>query len=354
MSLQEIVKSRGFKNFMAKLYGIGASIVIVGALFKITHIQGADIMLGVGLITEAVIFFFSAFEPPHVEPDWSLVYPELAGMYHGAEDLGDELPEFMEDDLEEEEDLSVSQQLDQMLSEANIGPELIGSLGAGLRNLNDTASNMNKFTDAAEANTEFVENVKGASSSVNKLSVTYEKASEVLASDIESTEAYHSNIKSASTAAASLSESYSSAAEAMKNDVSATGVFNQSVRDAAENASALAHEYNKSIETLRQSSEALNFSGIDGGNYNEELKKISSNLGALNAVYELQLQNSNEQVEASAKIQESMNEFLTRLDSSISSTQKYEDGVAVLAKNVESLNQVYGNMLSAMNVAPKA
>lgn len=354
MSLQEIVRSRGFKNFMAKLYGIGASVVIVGALFKITHIPGADAMLTVGLLTEAVIFFFSAFEPPHVEPDWSLVYPELAGMYHGVEDIVDDMPEFLEDELEEEEDLSVSQQLDEMLSQANIGPELIASLGAGLQNLNDTASNMNKFTDAAEANTEFVQNVKGASSSVSKLSGTYEKASEALAADIESTEAYHNNIKTASVAAASLSESYQSAASAMKDDVSATGVFNKSVHEAAENASLLAQEYNKSIETLRQSAESLNFTSVDGTSYNEEIRKISSNLAALNAVYELQLQNSNEQVESTAKIQESMSEFLNKLNTSISTTQQYEEGVAILAKNVESLNQVYGNMLAAMNVGPRA
>jgi len=353
MSLQEIVKSRGFKNFMAKLYGIGASVVIIGALFKITHITGANEMLFVGLTTEAIIFFFSAFEPPHVEPDWSLVYPELAGMYHGVEDLGDELPEFLEDELEEE-DLTVSQQLDGMLKEANIGADLIESLSAGLHNLNDTASNMNKFADAAEANVEFVENVKGASSSVSKLSGTYEQASEVLSSDIESTQAYHESIKSASVAAASLSESYQGAAEAMKNDVSATGAFNQSVTEAAERANMLAQEYTKSIETMRQSSEALNFTGVDGSNYNEEIRKISSNLAALNAVYELQLQSSNEQVEASSRIQESMNEFLSNINASINTTKQYEEGVAVLARNVDSLNQVYGNMLAAMNVAPKA
>lgn len=354
MSLQEIVKSRGFKNFMAKLYGIGAAVVIIGALFKITHIPGADIMLFIGLTTEAVIFFFSAFEPPHVEPDWSLVYPELAGMYHGVEDIGDELPEFMEDELEEEEDLSVSQQLDGMLKEANIGPELIESLGSGLRNLNDTASNMNKFTDAAEANVEFVENVKGASENVNKLSGTYDKASEVLAADIETSEVYHNSIKSASVAAESLSESYQSAAAAMKEDVNATGQFNQSVLDAAEKANKLAEEYNNSIETLRQSAESLNFTSVDGTNYNEEIRKISSNLAALNAVYELQLQNTNEQMESGTKIQESMNDFLERINTSISATQKYEEGVQILAKNVESLNQVYGNMLAAMNVGPKA
>ena len=82
MGLSNIVRSRGFRNFMAKVYGWGASVVILGALFKINHYPGADIMLIVGLGTESLIFFFSAFEPPYVEPDWSLVYPELAGMYH--------------------------------------------------------------------------------------------------------------------------------------------------------------------------------------------------------------------------------------------------------------------------------
>ena len=70
-----------WKNFMAKLYGFGASIVIIGAMFKINHWPGATAMLVVGLSTEAVIFFFSAFEPVHEEVDWSLVYPELAGMH---------------------------------------------------------------------------------------------------------------------------------------------------------------------------------------------------------------------------------------------------------------------------------
>ena len=78
MGLNEIVRSKGYKQFMAKLYGIGASLVILGALFKILHLQGAGIMLMIGMGTEAIIFFFSAFEPLHVEYNWALVYPELA------------------------------------------------------------------------------------------------------------------------------------------------------------------------------------------------------------------------------------------------------------------------------------
>src|SRR5664279_4468221 len=80
MSLAELVQSSGWKNFIAKLYGLGASVVIIGALFKIQHWAFAGTMLTIGLLTEAVIFFFSAFEPLHEEIDWSLVYPELAGI----------------------------------------------------------------------------------------------------------------------------------------------------------------------------------------------------------------------------------------------------------------------------------
>ena len=84
MSLISLTKTRFYRNFMAKVYGFGAAIVLIGALFKINHYPYADIMLIIGLGTEAIIFFLSAFEPPHVEPDWSLVYPELAGMYNGS------------------------------------------------------------------------------------------------------------------------------------------------------------------------------------------------------------------------------------------------------------------------------
>lgn len=70
--------SKGWKKFMAKLYGWGAAVVIVGALFKIEHLPGASIMLSVGLGVEAFIFFMSAFEPIHEDPNWELVYPELA------------------------------------------------------------------------------------------------------------------------------------------------------------------------------------------------------------------------------------------------------------------------------------
>lgn len=351
MSLGQLTKSRGFKVFMAKLYGIGAAVVIMGALFKITHIAYADEMLFVGLTTEAIIFFFSAFEPPHVEPDWSLVYPELAGMYHKV-DSSDDFPEFM-DEMESTKDMSVTQQLDLLLSEAKIDNELIESLGTGLRNLSASAGNMNQMANAAEANTVFVENVKNASSSISNLTTSYEKVSNALGHDLEATSKYQSNILGASEAASSLTSAYTKVAESLNNDMTSAGEFSAKVQIAAQSASMLAEEYQKSIALMRHSAEVLNFTAIDSGDYNEELQKISSNLSALNAVYELQLQSSNEQVESTAKVQESMTKFLENLNRSIETTRQYQQGVESLTQNVEAMNKVYGNMLSAMTVIPK-
>src|SRR5690606_32924888 len=137
-------------------YGIGAAIVIVGALFKIEHWPGASLMLTVGLGTEALIFFVSAFEPPHSDVDWTLVYPELAGI----ED--DEL-ENRKRKVGSGNGDAVSQELDRMLEEAKIGPELIESLGTGFRNLSDHAAQLNNISDASVATNEFVDNIKSAS-----------------------------------------------------------------------------------------------------------------------------------------------------------------------------------------------
>jgi hypothetical protein len=135
---------------MAKLYGIGAAVVIVGALFKIQHWPLADFFLIIGLSTEAIIFFFSAFEPPHEDPDWSLVYPELATGEHAEGD-----------DFKKEDQRSITEQLDDMLEGAKIEPELIESLGDGMRSLSDQAKQMGEITGAAAATSEYAEKPEG-------------------------------------------------------------------------------------------------------------------------------------------------------------------------------------------------
>ena len=104
------VNGKRFKNFMTKLYGLGAAVVIMGALFKIIHLKGADLMLIIGLTTEAVIFAISAFEAQPKEYDWTLAYPELEN-----EPAKDKKARKFSSGL------STTQELDRMLEDAKIG-----------------------------------------------------------------------------------------------------------------------------------------------------------------------------------------------------------------------------------------
>jgi gliding motility-associated protein GldL len=157
------VNGKRFKTFMARLYGLGASVVILGAMFKILHWDGADIMLIVGLTTESVIFFFSAWENPHEEVDWTLVYPELAGM---------DDPDF-ERSSHRGNQISATQELDNMLSEAKIDSELVRSLGEGMRKLSDTAGALNETVDAAAATQEYSSQLGSAAKNMESLNALY-------------------------------------------------------------------------------------------------------------------------------------------------------------------------------------
>jgi gliding motility-associated protein GldL len=153
------VNGKRFKNFMTKLYGLGAAVVIMGALFKILHLPFADLMLIVGLTTEAVIFAISAFEAPAKDYDWSLVYPE----FEGGESSG----------KGNRRGGTVTQELDRMMEEAKIGPELLTSLGEGMRRLSDTASSLNSAVDAAGATAAYSEQLNSAAKNMEALNALY-------------------------------------------------------------------------------------------------------------------------------------------------------------------------------------
>ena len=167
------------KNIMAKAYGLGAAVVIVGALFKIMHWPGANEMLILGMGTEAVIFMISAFEPIHEEWDWSLVHPELAGME------GDSKPKQAVGSGD-----AVSQQLDKMLSEAKIGPELIEGLGTGLKSLSTNVSSMADLSGASIATKEYADNVSKANEQLMGMNSSYTRAVSALESLSETTESF--------------------------------------------------------------------------------------------------------------------------------------------------------------------
>lgn len=345
MSINSLVRGRGYKLFMAKVYGWGAAVVMIGALFKIQHYPGASWLLVIGLSTEALIFFFSAFEPPHVEPDWSLVYPELAGMYHeGNNGASGEMIQGKKNPTEE---------LDSMLEAAKIGPELIESLGQGLRKLSDTTSKLSDVSNASVATNEYIKNISSASKSAGDLSESYKKTSETLSKDISASNELANNIGNASKSASELSKTYINASEVLKKDINTNELYVTSLKNATASVNTLTENYTKSAEILTKNAKALDLSSIDSHSYIEKLQAISKNLAALNSVYELQLKSSNDQLQTNSKLQEQMNKFIGNLHDSVEFTTKYKEQAAQLTQNISALNNVYGNMLAAMNVNTK-
>ncbi len=337
MEFSKLVRSKGYKNFMSKLYGIGAAVVIVGALFKINHYNYANEMLIVGLSTEAIIFFFSAFEPPHVEPDWSLVYPQLGGMYHSTN---------VEKELEDKK--TATQKLDQMFKEANMDVATIDRLGKGIQKLSENAAQMGQISNAAVATNEYVDNIKTASKSASTLAGSYQKASEVLSKDATASVEYIENMKSASQSASKLSSAYIQAADIIKSDMNSTEEFAGTVKAASSSAKQLAETYAKSSALISKSVEALDFGSIDGLAYNKQLEQIAANLAKLNSVYEVQLQDSAKAKETNELMQKSMGAYLEKMNATAANAAQFNQQLTELTTSMTALNKVYGNMLSAM------
>jgi len=353
--MKNLVKSKAWKNFMAKLYGWGAAVVIVGALFKIEHFPGASIMLIVGLGIEALIFFFSAFEPPHAEPDWTLVYPELAGI-----DPIDGISGRDRDNAVRGigggasgpgiTNISLSSNLDKLLEEANIGPELIENLSKGLKNLSDNASKLADVTNAGVVTDKFLKNIEGASSSVVELSQSYKNKSEMLKHDLSLSQEYASAMGNTVASLKDLSDTYSKTAESVKGNLGASEAYTESVKKITGFTSQLGENYAKSAEMLSKTVEALQVQTQQGNEYATQVQKTVQNLAALNDVYYLQLQATNQQYQVSDKLQGSLNTLLDNMTQSATQSEKYREELSALTRNISALNNVYGNMLSAMNV----
>jgi gliding motility-associated protein GldL len=301
MSLAELVQSSGWKNFIAKLYGLGASVVIVGALFKIQHWPLAGTMLTIGLLTEAVIFFFSAFEPLHEEIDWTLVYPELAGI----PEEGEELPAHGGGGKQHD---SISRgvggggygggygggagsaalaKFDEMLEKAEITPDLFKNLGAGMTKLSQATSNIEVMSDIASASTKYADSIGTATESLGK-----------------------------------LTESYNDTAKAI----------------------------NQTGSTYKNMADSFSIIEVGGKSYQEQLETLNKNLSALNAVYELQKKGADNHLKESEAIYQGLQGLVKDLTDSAGDTTKYREQITKLNENLSALNNVYGNMLAAMNV----
>jgi gliding motility-associated protein GldL len=268
-----------FKTIMPKIYGIGAAVVILGAMFKILHLPGASAMLGVGLTTEAIIFFLSAFEPPQQDPDWTKVYPELSEDYEGDAPASRRITKGGD---------QVTQKLDNMLENAKIGPELVDSLGRGMQKLSDNVAKMNTMGDVGAVTSE-----------------------------------YAASLKKASGVMGEVNKSYGETLKAMQDMASMSRSATQDMASSSSNAK----EYHTQVQT------------------------VTKNLEALNAVYELELQDANNHVKAMNKFYSNLTTSLESMSKATEDAEAFKSEISKLTSNLASLNRVYGNMLTAMKTS---
>jgi len=163
-----MAQSKAGKRFMSMAYGLGASIVIIGALFKIIHFEigplTGNVMLTIGLVTEAIIFALSAFEPIDSDLDWSLVYPELAGGQLAAKGK--------KEGSEDAEGI-LSHKLDTMLKEAKIDGNLMASLGNSIRDFEGAAKEMMPTSEALNSTKKYSEEMALAAAQMESLNSLY-------------------------------------------------------------------------------------------------------------------------------------------------------------------------------------
>ncbi|MEZ4779965.1 MAG: gliding motility protein GldL [Flavobacteriaceae bacterium] len=211
-----MAQSKSSKKLFNMAYGLGASIVILGALFKILHWElgplNGGILLAVGLITEAIIFAISAFEPVDDDLDWSLVYPELAG----GKGKEKEAPKDAQGIL--------SKKLDEMLKEAKIDSELMSSLGNSIRSFEGAAKGMAPTAEAMNSTKKYSEEMALAAAQMESLNSLYKvqvestsRQAEVNERVVENAEQLKAQMEHLATNLSSLNGVYGGMLSAMSN-----------------------------------------------------------------------------------------------------------------------------------------
>ncbi len=320
MGITELVQSSGWKSFTAKLYGFGASIVIIGALFKIQHWPGASIALTSGLLIEAIIFFFSAFEPLHEELDWTLVYPELAGMSDP-----DEIDEYKENAIAGR---NVGlQKFDELIQESQISEADVKKLGKSISAISSTSETIADITSASLATKEYFEKMGGAATNMDKVATAYGANSGVLNQQVEI-----------------LAESYKKTSQLIDNK------GKEIAEKFAASSANLTAAYEAMSGDVKQEHSQISESQKK---FQGQLEQLSKNLAELNSSYTTQVAGSKEHLKGTSDVYKGLNEMVNSLKASVDETQKYKQEITKLSESLSELNNIYGSMLSAMSIRKK-
>jgi gliding motility-associated protein GldL len=267
----ETNKGKYLKNL---IIGVGASVVLLGALFKLQHWPGASTMLTAGMCTEAFIFALLGLLPPHADYYWERFYPDITesphveayrkGLKHGnlpkagGAGAGD----------------SATKSLDKMLEEAAINTPNLKRVGENFEKFNKTVSQMKDISEATAA----------------------------------------------------------------------TGVYSQSAREAATALDSMKNTFTGAAKTMS----AFNEAAEDTAKFHSQVAILSKNLGTLNQIYEVELSDANNHLKAMNKFYSNLVNASEAMASSAKDATSAKEQIGMLAKNLTTLNQIYGNMLSAM------
>lgn len=261
---KSFLESRPFKLFMKYLYGLGAAVVILGALFKIMHWPFASEMLIAGMGTEVVVFFVSAFEPLHEELDWSRVYPQLADENAGFADT------FSQDDpgMSGEEAAKLAAK---GLKDIELTPDLFESLSGSLEGLKDNVSKLSRIEDATVATNEYSSSVRSATQKMNQLNDGYTNTVDAMTSlsssvggAAEQAHAYHVEVQ-----------------RVTKNLSSLNAVYEMELNDAQQHIQTI----NKFYESLGSAMSNMMDASKDAQTYRNEVATLTKNLKDLNTIY---------------------------------------------------------------------
>ena len=255
-----VKKSFLYDDVMPKVYGIGAAVVIIGALFKILHWKGADYMLMVGLGTEAVIFFLSAFQPHQSDHDWSFVYPELSEGYDSSTN-----DNRLRDTKSQSNGLTAK--LDDMLKNANVTPEALTNLGQGLNRLSATTAQLGQLGDATNVTDEYTKKVRTAADSLDKINVAYSNTAAAITSLADATgdaKEYHQQVQNVT-----------------KNLGALNAVYEMELQDANTHLKSM----NQFYGTLGKAMDNMTQAGKDTEQFQKQVTDLTGNLTSLNRVY---------------------------------------------------------------------
>ena len=283
------------KRIVGMVYSIGASVVIIGALFKIMHFPGASAVLMVGMITEAILFMIGCFDKPHPEFHWHEVFPQLLG--HGTE------PELLKE------------------MQARPKPTLMG----GAATAEGAAANIPALSDKE------LSALKDGIAGLAKTAVQLSELGNVATSTVQ------------------LSEKLKDASQAAEQFVAAGKII-------SENSEALGATYGQVTEDMKKVAAGTK-------DYESQVAAVAKQLNSLNAVYELQVNAVQAQVEACKVQTEKMNGATAQINDlasnmknmtdvsaeALKAQEAYEAATKKLAAQVADLNKIYGNMLNALS-----